>query len=178
MSFDWYKRYPKKALRGMRNLTLEQRGAYNTILDLIYAKGGPIDEDYPEFAGMFKIDVKRAKLIVRQLISLGKLYRTKMADGAPGLMNETAALTIYGALIVNEAKAKGAKERWASKKINDLDMDNQSISFTPASTSLLETLEASRIHPGKKDSDSQDKALEGTDANVVPLPSRNQKGSV
>jgi len=32
----WYKRDPNAALEGMAVLTLEERGAYNTVLDLIY----------------------------------------------------------------------------------------------------------------------------------------------
>ena len=36
----WYKRDPNAALTGMASLTLEERGAYNTILDLIYAHDG------------------------------------------------------------------------------------------------------------------------------------------
>ena len=36
----WYKRDPRAALTGMMQLTLEERGAYNTILDLIYVHDG------------------------------------------------------------------------------------------------------------------------------------------
>jgi len=38
----WYKRDPNAALTGMAGLTLEERGAYNTILDLIYANDGAV----------------------------------------------------------------------------------------------------------------------------------------
>lgn len=34
----WYKRDPAAALEGMIGLTIEERGAYNTLLDLIYAR--------------------------------------------------------------------------------------------------------------------------------------------
>jgi hypothetical protein len=36
----WYKRDPNAALTGMASLKLEERGAYNTILHLIYATTG------------------------------------------------------------------------------------------------------------------------------------------
>ena len=37
-TLKWYKRDPDAALSGMFELTLEERGAYNTILDLIYSR--------------------------------------------------------------------------------------------------------------------------------------------
>lgn len=39
---DWYKRAPRDALNGMRDLTLEERGCYDAALDLIYEEEGPI----------------------------------------------------------------------------------------------------------------------------------------
>ena len=39
-TLKWYKRDPRAALAGMMKLTLEECGAYNKILDLIYLRGG------------------------------------------------------------------------------------------------------------------------------------------
>ena len=39
-TLKWYKRDPKAALHGMIGLTLEEKGAYNVILDLIYINDG------------------------------------------------------------------------------------------------------------------------------------------
>ena len=42
MSDDWYKRDIRAAIAGMTHLTLEERGAYNTIIDHQYLMGrGP-----------------------------------------------------------------------------------------------------------------------------------------
>jgi hypothetical protein len=41
----WYARDPRAALIGMMGLTLEERGAYNTILDLIYVHDGEVIDD-------------------------------------------------------------------------------------------------------------------------------------
>ena len=43
----WYKRDPAAALEGMLGLTIEERGAYNALIDLIYARaprGGVTDQ--------------------------------------------------------------------------------------------------------------------------------------
>jgi hypothetical protein len=45
MSLPWHARNHQDALDGMLMLTLEERGAYNTILDLIYSRQGPIPDD-------------------------------------------------------------------------------------------------------------------------------------
>jgi uncharacterized protein YdaU (DUF1376 family) len=69
----WYKRYPADAYDGMRCLTLQEIGAYNTVLDLIYMRGAPIYDDERFLAGMMgcRIDVWRR--IRGRLVELGKL---------------------------------------------------------------------------------------------------------
>ncbi len=42
---NWYPRYADSALAGMVQLTLEERGAYNTLLDLAYARHGDLPDD-------------------------------------------------------------------------------------------------------------------------------------
>ena len=81
----WYKRDPNAALTGMASLTLEERGAYNTVLDLIYAHGGAIDDDSKFIAGWLRVDVRVWRRIRRRLIEGGKLY----ANG-PTLRNARA----------------------------------------------------------------------------------------
>ena len=44
-TLKWYARDPRAALTGMMELTLEERGAYNTILDLIYCHDGEVVDD-------------------------------------------------------------------------------------------------------------------------------------
>jgi hypothetical protein len=70
----WYKRDPNAALTGMASLTLEERGAYNTILDLIYAHDGAIDDDHKFIAGGLRVDLRVWKRIRQRLIEGGKLY--------------------------------------------------------------------------------------------------------
>lgn len=70
----WYQRAPKAALEGMAVLTLGERGAYTTILDLIYCHDGCVDDDDRFIAGWLRCDVRVWKRIRARLIKLGKLY--------------------------------------------------------------------------------------------------------
>jgi uncharacterized protein YdaU (DUF1376 family) len=74
----------------MVGLTLEERGAYVTILNLIYARGGPVPEDEWWITSQLAC-TKRAWLKLRAaLILKGKLFAVSV-NGAPSLMNERAA---------------------------------------------------------------------------------------
>jgi uncharacterized protein YdaU (DUF1376 family) len=70
----WHKRYHSDALTGYRGLTLEQRGAYTTILDLLYDAGQdalPSSERW--MAGQLDISVRKWRVIRDELAALGKL---------------------------------------------------------------------------------------------------------
>ena len=61
----WYLRDPNAALTGMASLTLEERGAYNTVLDLIYAHDGAVDDNDRFLAGWCRVDIRVWKRIQR-----------------------------------------------------------------------------------------------------------------
>lgn len=71
---SWYKRDPNAALAGMMELSLEERGAYNTVLDLIYSRDGDLPDDERFIAGWLRVDVRVWKRIRQRLVDLGKLY--------------------------------------------------------------------------------------------------------
>lgn len=70
----WYKRDPRAALTGMSVLTLEERGAYNTLLDLIYIHDGALEDDPKFISGWLRCDVRVWKRIRTSLIEKEKLY--------------------------------------------------------------------------------------------------------
>ena len=70
---DWYARSPRKALDGMRHLTLEQRGAYDTLLDLIYERGGPVPDDDRWLSGWMGVSPRRWRQIRQELLDLGRI---------------------------------------------------------------------------------------------------------
>ncbi len=70
----WHKRDHNAALTGMANLTLEERGAYNTVLDLIYTHDGAVDDDTKYICGWLRCDHRVWRRIRQRLLDLGKLY--------------------------------------------------------------------------------------------------------
>lgn len=69
----YYPRYQANALRGMAKLNLEQRGAYNLILDLIYEEAGPIADDDIWLARQANTTTQRWKRIKRELVEAKKI---------------------------------------------------------------------------------------------------------
>lgn len=119
-SMKWYKRNPHKALEGMMLLSLEERGAYNTILDLIYANGGQIIDDDRFLSGWMRCDVRVWKRIKNTLIEREKLYQ---ADGF--LRNRVSDLEIDDALrrlacSSDAGRASARKRKSEIKENNDL----------------------------------------------------------
>jgi uncharacterized protein YdaU (DUF1376 family) len=90
---QWYKRDTAAALEGMACLTLEERGAYNTVLDLIYLHDGSVDDDLRYIAGFLRVDVRIWKRIRNRLVELGKLY-----NGDGKLRNKRADVEVRSAL--------------------------------------------------------------------------------
>lgn len=89
MTFEWHTRYHRAALDGMLTLSLEARGAYNTVLDLIYAKGAPVADDPRWLAGWMGCSVKKWLPIRAALIDRGKLVEVEH-QGQVCLMNPRA----------------------------------------------------------------------------------------
>lgn len=86
----WFKCYPRDFNDGMMGLTLEERGAYVTILNVIYARGGPIDDDPSYFRALLCCSPKAWVKIRAALLVKRKLFEVSM-DGIPSLMNRRAA---------------------------------------------------------------------------------------
>jgi hypothetical protein len=118
----WYKRDPNAALVGMMGLSLEERGAYNTILDLIYARAGNLEDDDKEIANWLACDPRTWRRLKERLIALKKI---QIVDGL--ITNERATSEVTKVLDMVEVAVQhgrnGAKERWGgSNDINGLDI--------------------------------------------------------
>jgi uncharacterized protein YdaU (DUF1376 family) len=73
-TLKWYKRDHNAALAGMLILTLEERGAYNTVLDLIYANDGAIPDRPTSVCKWLGTNARRWKRIRARLITARKIY--------------------------------------------------------------------------------------------------------
>jgi uncharacterized protein YdaU (DUF1376 family) len=72
--FKWYKRDPQAALVGMTLLTLEERGAYNTLLDLLYMHDGSLPDDATLICKWLRTNDRRWKRLRIALIKHKKIY--------------------------------------------------------------------------------------------------------
>ncbi len=69
----WNKRYPLDFIDGTIGMSLEQKGAYCIILDLIYTHGGSIPDDESWLAGVCGESVRKWKTIRAALVEAGKI---------------------------------------------------------------------------------------------------------
>lgn len=87
----WYKCYPSNFLRGCFGLTAEEIGVYRTIVDLIYDKGGPIDDSPADIARISGCSTRKFSIIRDKLLTMPeKLVRTPSGK----LMNPRAGVEI------------------------------------------------------------------------------------
>lgn len=115
-SLKWYPRDPRAALAGMMKLTLEECGAYNKIIDLIYARGGKLLDDPQEICRWLNCTPRIWKRIRARLIDLEKIY-----VHAGCLHNERADDEIVKYTRKRQMSVESADKRWATyREINGL----------------------------------------------------------
>jgi uncharacterized protein YdaU (DUF1376 family) len=74
MTLPYYKRFPRDFLDGTVGMTLEQKGAYGIVLDLIFSRGGKLPDDPRYIAGQLGCSVRKWNSIKDYLISEAKLF--------------------------------------------------------------------------------------------------------
>lgn len=136
----WYKRDPDAALSGMMQLSLEERGAYNTVLDLIYSRADKLLDDDRMIAGFLSCDPRIWKRIKTKLIDLGKLH---IEDGF--LRNLRATSEILKALgrVASAAEAGRASAAARAAKLEAGSRENNGIAQTPVPTPAERPLQLS-----------------------------------
>jgi uncharacterized protein YdaU (DUF1376 family) len=144
-------------------LTLEERGAYQTLLDMIYDRGGPLIDNERLLAGYMNCSIRKWRQIRDQLIQKGKIRITK--DGL--LTNKRAEKEIENQSKTHrkliEAGSKGGRIRVENeKKPNEISESGQAL-LKPASSDPQAIPEA-RSH-------SVDKSTAGKPAQNDPVKS-------
>jgi len=71
---EFYRRYAALALSGMAELNAEQRGVYNSLIDVLYDRDGLVPDDDALVARMIWLDVRIYKRIKSELKRRGKLW--------------------------------------------------------------------------------------------------------
>jgi hypothetical protein len=72
---NFYRRSPGDALAGMVGMTLEERGVYNTIIDLLYLTWRPLEDSRAYIAGHCGCAVQKLNPLITSLIAKKKLVR-------------------------------------------------------------------------------------------------------
>lgn len=112
----YHKRYHGDALTGFMPLTLEERGAYQTLLDMMYDRGGPLIDNERLLAGYMNCSVRKWRSLRAILIEKGKIHVTD--DGLIG--NDRAQKEIENTAKtsrkLSECGAKGGRTRAENEK--------------------------------------------------------------
>lgn len=87
MKNNFYRRDPQKALSGMVGLSLEERGVYNTVIDLLYTTWRPLEDNRHFIANWCGCAVQKLNPILKRLIAQGRLI-TFEEDGRTYLSDE------------------------------------------------------------------------------------------
>lgn len=69
----WYKRYASDFIAATLHMTLEEKGAYSMVLDLIYDRGGPIPDDSRWIARVCGCSTRRWNQLRDRLVELEKI---------------------------------------------------------------------------------------------------------
>jgi len=72
---NFYRRDPGLALAGMAGMSLEERGVYNTVLDLLYLTWRPVEDNAAYIAAHCGCAVQKLNPIIARLVERGKLLR-------------------------------------------------------------------------------------------------------
>jgi uncharacterized protein YdaU (DUF1376 family) len=119
----WYRRFPDRFIAGTVSMTLEEKGAYSLVLDLMYVRGGPIPDEPRYIAGVCNCSVRKWNAIRQRLIDLGKI---ELVDGY--LVNRQAEeeLEISGKSSEERAES-GRKGGEKSAENRAADKENKSL---------------------------------------------------
>lgn len=141
---EWHPRYHHDALEGMERMSLEDRGAYTTLLDMMYDRAGPVPDEDRMLAGKMLVSVRAWKIIRARLIESGKIEVVETPNG-PGLFNDRAANELEKQTKRSrknaESGAKGGRKKpvYPPKVIGNNDNDQASALANDQAKSKLET---------------------------------------
>lgn len=128
----FYKRDPDRALAGMAELTLKQRGAYNSLLDLLYSRDGDVPDNDERVARMMTCHRREWAAVKKELIALEKIW---VEDGK--LRAKRVQETINEASKFSQDQSDRASNGWQKRKkyndIKDADMPHGN-ALTPTDT--------------------------------------------
>jgi uncharacterized protein YdaU (DUF1376 family) len=115
-----YRREIRAALAGMRGLSPEERGIYNTVLDLIYDHDGAVDDDEGFITYWCECDAPAWRRVRQRLVALGKLYAVNGTLRNPRADREVAEALQKRAMAQAAGRASGRARATVSCRIKGL----------------------------------------------------------
>lgn len=73
MSLPYYPMYPRDFFEGTQRMSLELKGAYIMLLNLIYTRNGPVDDEDGYLARYVGCSIRKWQKLRLELIGLGKI---------------------------------------------------------------------------------------------------------
>lgn len=135
----WHARDHEKALSGYMGLTLEQRAAYTTVLDLLYLAGEPIADNERMIAAWLECSRRKWRSLRDSLIESGKIYYNKEGK----ITNKKCEEEFEKAAKMSRKRAEngakgGRKSGERRKKANKNNGDSEAKRSTTTSTTTRE----------------------------------------
>ena len=107
----FYYHRPDAAIAGMAELSLEQRGAYYSILDVLYSRDGIVPDDDRLVARMINVHWRTWRAVKRQLMAAGKLRVNFGLLEANGVSEELLRVSR-----LSQDQRRRASKRWQEFK--------------------------------------------------------------
>lgn len=74
MSLPYYPMYPRDFFEGTQEMSLELKGAYIMVLNLMYTRGGPVSDEPGFLSRYVGCSVRKWKHVRDELVAMGKLH--------------------------------------------------------------------------------------------------------
>lgn len=107
----FYKRDPAKALAGMAELTLQERGAYNTIIDTLYDRDGYLPDDDEVMRRIMGCHGNEWRAVKKKLLDKHKIWTVDGVWHAKRVDD-----TLDEAARFSESQRKSAANRWETAR--------------------------------------------------------------
>ncbi|WCT75419.1 DUF1376 domain-containing protein [Sphingomonas naphthae] len=132
---EWHKRDHRAALDGYMGLTLEERGAYTTLLDLMYERGEALPDNERLIAGHLETSVRKYRALRDSLIAKGKIQRADGGRLTNARFEKECESSVNARRTLRESGAKGGRKRVENlKNVNENNEGGQA-RLEPASSS-------------------------------------------
>lgn len=176
----WYKCDPVAFNDGMIGLSRSERGVYVTVLNKIYAEGGPVADNATYWSGVFGCTPAQWGKDRDALIRKGKLYETCVDGGVVALMNRKAAEVLdeqahFKAKQAENGAKGGSSPRRKTRKNKGISARKRPLSecLPNAKQIEIETEREIEIFPVSTQEEGTGSQGEAHSAKVIPLGGRN-----